>query len=113
MFDMTSIDLGEYDEEAFDANQNANAPDPKPSAFPAAPVLTIVTKDFMGTHPDIAEMMSHVTFKTATMSQLLAWKQDNNASNEEAAVYFLKNNQDEWSDWINDAASESLSMLLQ
>ncbi|MFT5047647.1 MAG: glycine betaine/proline transport system substrate-binding protein [Porticoccaceae bacterium] len=113
MFDMTSIDLGEYDEEAFAANQNANAPDPKPSAFPAAPVLTIVTKDFMGTHPDIAEMMSHVTFKTATMSQLLAWKQDNNASNEEAAVYFLKNNQDEWSDWINDAASESLSVLLQ
>lgn len=113
MFDMTSIDLGEYDEEAFLANQNANAPDPKPTAFPAAPVLTIVTKDFMKTHPDIAKLMSNVTFKTDTMSQLLAWKESNNTSNEEAAVYFLKSNPDEWSGWINDAAKEKLSALLK
>lgn len=112
MFDMTSIDLGDYDEEIFAANQDANAPDPGSSAFPAAPVLTIVTKDFMETHPDIAELMSHVTFKTDTMSQLLAWKEDNNASNEEAAVHFLKNNPDEWSDWISDVAREKLSALL-
>ena len=112
MFDMTSIDLGDYDEEIFAANQDANAPDPVSSAFPAAPVLTIVTKDFMETHPDIAELMSHVTFKTDTMSQLWAWKEDNNASNEEAAVHFLKNNPDEWSDWISDAAREQLSALL-
>ncbi len=113
MFDMTSIDLGDYDEEVHQANQNADAPDPKPSAFPAAPVLTVVTKDFMESHPDIAELMSNVTFKTDTMSQLLAWKEGNNASNEEAAVYFLKNNPDEWSGWINDAATENLSALLQ
>jgi len=113
MFAMTSVDLGEYDAAAHAANQNADAADPKASAFPAAPVLTVVTKDFMGTHPDIAALMGNVTFKTDTMSQLLAWKEDNNASNEEAAVYFLKNNPDAWSSWINDAAREKLSALLQ
>ncbi|QCO56149.1 ABC transporter substrate-binding protein [Pseudorhodobacter turbinis] len=113
MFDMTSIDLGEYDEAAHLANQNANADDPKVSAFPAAPVLTVVTKDFMESHPDIAELMSKVTFKTDTMSKLLAWKQEANATNEEAAVYFLTNNPDEWSGWINDAAKEKLSVLLK
>ncbi|AGI68750.1 glycine betaine ABC transporter substrate-binding protein [Octadecabacter antarcticus 307] len=113
MFDMTSIDLGEYDPEVHSANQNADAPNPMASAFPAAPVLTIVTKDFMESHPDIAELMGNVTFETATMSQLLAWKEDNNASNEEAAVYFLKNNPDAWSAWINAAATENLSALLQ
>ncbi|MEH6648256.1 ABC transporter substrate-binding protein [Sulfitobacter sp.] len=113
MFDMTSIDLGEYDAEAFASMQNADAPNPKASSFPAAPVLTIVTKDFMKSHPDIAELMGNVTFKTDTMSQLLAWKQDNNASNEEAAVYFLKNNPDEWSGWINEAAAEKLAPLLK
>ena len=111
-FDMTSIDLGDYDEAAHLANQNADTPNPKPSAFPAAPVLTVVTKDFMQSHPDIAELMSKVTFKTDTMSQLLAWKEENNASNEETAVYFLKNNPDEWGGWINDAAKEKLSALL-
>ncbi|MFT6774110.1 MAG: glycine betaine/proline transport system substrate-binding protein [Paracoccaceae bacterium] len=112
MFEMTSIDLGPYDEVAFKALQNAQAPDPQASAFPAAPVLTIVTKDFMTSHPDIAKMMGNVTFKTDTMSALLAWKEDNNASNEEAAVYFLKNNPDVWGTWINDAAKVKLAALL-
>ncbi|WP_047030277.1 ABC transporter substrate-binding protein [Hoeflea sp. IMCC20628] len=112
-FDMTSIDMGEYNEEAFLASQNADAPDPKPSAFPAASVLTIVTKDFMASHPDIAKLMSNVTFQTDTMSQLLAWKEEKNASNEEAAVYFLKNNPDAWSGWINDSAKEKLAVLLK
>lgn len=113
MFEMTSVDLGEYDEAIFEANQNADAPAPKASSFPAASVVTSVSKDFMESHPDITELMSKVTFKTDTMSQLLAWKEENNASNEEAAVYFLKNNPDEWSGWINDAARENLSALLQ
>jgi glycine betaine/proline transport system substrate-binding protein len=113
MFDMTSIDLGEYDEVAFKAMQNADAPDPTPSSFPSAPVLTIVTQDFMDSHPDVSEMMGKVTFKTEVMSQLLAWKEENNASNQEAAVYFLKNNPDAWSSWINDSAREKLAALLQ
>jgi glycine betaine/proline transport system substrate-binding protein len=113
MFDMTSVDLGAYDEAAHQANQNADTPDPKASAFPAAPVLTIVTKDFMETHPDIAALMGNVTFKTDTMSQILAWKEENNASNEEAAVYFLTTSPDTWSGWINDTAREKLSALLQ
>lgn len=112
-FDMTSVDLGDFDEEAFAAVQNADAPNPKPTSFASAAVLTIVTKDFMESHPDIAALMGHVTFKTETMSQLLAWKEEKNASNEEAAVYFLKNNPDEWSGWINDSAKEKLSALLK
>ncbi len=112
-FDMTSIDLGEYDKDVHKANQNADTPNPKASAFPAAPIVTVVTKDFMEANPEIAELMSNVTFKTTTMSQLLSWKDANNASSEEAAVYFLKNNPDVWSGWINEAATEKLSALLK
>jgi glycine betaine/proline transport system substrate-binding protein len=113
MFDMTSVDLGKYDAAIHAANQNADAPAPKASSFPAAPVVTAVTTAFMKSHPDITELMSNVTFKTGTMSQILAWKEASNASNEEAAVYFLKNNPDEWSGWINDAATVKLSALLK
>ncbi|MBI6630663.1 ABC transporter substrate-binding protein [Pontibaca salina] len=112
-FDMTSIDLGDYDEAAHLANQNPDNPDPQPSAFPNAPVLTVMTKDFAENHPEIAELMSNVTFETDTMSQLLAWQDENNATNEEAAVHFLTNNAGVWADWLNDAAREKLSKLLQ
>jgi glycine betaine/proline transport system substrate-binding protein len=112
-YDMVSVDLGEYDEAAHKANQNANTPDPKPSAFPTAPILTIVTKDFNESHPKESELLSNVSFKTDTMSSLLAWQDENNATSEEAAVYFLQNNKDIWADWLNDDAKEKLAKLLK
>ncbi|MEX3315608.1 ABC transporter substrate-binding protein [Sulfitobacter sp. PS-8MA] len=112
-YDMTSVDLGEYDEEAHLANQNVDTPNPKPSAFPTAPVLTVMTKDFHDNNPEIAEFIGKVTFKTDDMSKLLAWQDENNASNEEAAVYFLQNNKDVWADWLSDDARDNLSKLLE
>ena len=112
-FDMTSVDMGEYDEAAHSANQNADNPEPKPSAFPTAPVLTVMTKDFHDNNPEIAEFIGNVTFKTDEMSKLLAWQGENNASNEEAAVYFLQNNKDVWADWLSEDARGNLSKLLE
>jgi glycine betaine/proline transport system substrate-binding protein len=57
--------------------------------------------------------MSNITFKTDTMSSLLAWQDENNATAEEAAVYYLQNNKDEWSAWLNDDARGNLSELLK
>jgi len=111
-FDMTRVELGEYQPEVHEANQNADNPEPGVSDFPAAPVLTSVTTDFQAREPEIAELMSNISFDTDTMSALLAWMDENNASAEEAAVYFLTNNPDVWSDWLNDEARENLSALL-
>jgi glycine betaine/proline transport system substrate-binding protein len=46
------------------------------------------------------------------MSSILAWMDSNNASGEEAAVYYLSNNSDEWSTWLNDSARERLANVL-
>jgi len=93
-FDMTKVDLGDFDAEAHASNQNADTETPGKTSFPDAPVLTVVTKDFAEANPEVAEFMSNVTFKTDEMSALIAWKDENNATNEEAAVYFLQNNKD-------------------
>lgn len=111
-YDMTSVDLGEYDQEAHEANQTADAPDPQPSSFPSAPILTIVTAEFYESHPTVSELLSNISFSTDTMSELLAWQDENNATFEEAAVLFLTTNQDIWSEWLNDDARTRLSALL-
>lgn len=111
-FDMTRIDLGEYKAEVHAANANKDVGNPGVSDFPAAPVLTAVTTSFQQREPEVAEMLSKMTFQTDTMSQVLAWKSDNNASAEEAAVYFLSNNTDTWKNWLNDSARERLAAIL-
>jgi len=75
-------------------------------------VLTSITADLKEREPEIAELMSNVSFKTDTMSGLLAWKEENNASVEETVVYFLQSNPDTWSGWLNADARQRLSALL-
>ena len=111
-YEMTRVELGEYKKDVHAANQNQDTDTPGVSDFPAAPILTSITTDFKEREPEIAELMSKLTFKTETMSALLAWKDANNASAEEAAVHFLTNNKDEWSAWLNDEAREKLAGIL-
>ena len=80
--------------------------------FPAAPILTSVTTKFAESNPEVTDFFSKMSFKTSTMSALLAWADENNASAEETAVHYLTTYQDEWSGWINDAAREKLAKLL-
>ncbi|WP_372970798.1 ABC transporter substrate-binding protein [Marinobacter sp.] len=111
-YDMTRVELGEYKPEVHKRNQTQDVDDPEVSEFPAATILTSITTDFKDREPEVAEMLSHMTFKTSTMSELLAWMDSNNASAEEAAVYYLSNNSDEWSSWLNDSARERLAAAM-
>ncbi|PIL21356.1 glycine/betaine ABC transporter substrate-binding protein [Puniceibacterium antarcticum] len=112
-YDMTRVSLGDYDKAKFTPLQNPDTPDPQVSEFPAAPILTAVTTDFAQNNPVVTEFFTNMTFGTDQMSSLLAWKEENNASNEEVAVYFLTSSPDTWSAWVNDAAREKLSALIK
>ena len=112
-YEMTRVDLGEYKEDVHSANQNPDTENPGVSDFPAAPVLTSVTTSFKDKEPEIAELMSKISFETDTMSALLAWMDENNASAEEAAVHYLTTNKDTWASWLNDDAREKLSSILK
>lgn len=112
-YDMTRVRLGEYDEAKFTPLQNPNAADPQVSDFPEAPSVTAVTAAFVDDQPQITEFLRKMTFKTDDMSAVLAWQDDNKASAEEAAVYYLTSHADQWSGWLSDDAREKLSALMQ
>lgn len=112
-YDMTSIDLGAYDEETFLCNASGEDCDVGQTSFPVGPVKTVVTTDFEEKYPEIAELMSNVSFTNQQMNEVLAWQEENNASGEETTVYFLTTYSDVWKDWINDAAREKLAAFIQ
>jgi len=111
-YDMTRVDLGDIDTDVHARNQNPDAENPGISDFPAAPILTSVTADLAEREPQVVEFLSNMEWQTDTMSALLAWQAENNASAEEAAVYFLRNYQSTWSEWLNDEARANLSALI-
>ena len=52
-----------------------------------------------------------MSFTNAQMGEVLAWRLDNNASYDEAAVYFLTTYKDVWADWLNDDAKDKLAAV--
>ncbi len=112
-YKMSKVAIGGIDTDIHSRNQNADNPDPGVSDFPPAPVLTVATADLTEREPDVAELMSMVSFDVDLLSTLLAWQQESSASAEEAAVHFLANYSDVWSQWINDAARENLAAFIK
>lgn len=111
-YPLTKVKIGDVDTEIHLANQNKDNPDPGVSDFPPAPVLTVATAALTEREPEIVDLMSNLSFDIATLNSLLAWQDENGASAEEAAVYFLTNNSDVWSQWLNDSAREKLAALI-
>jgi glycine betaine/proline transport system substrate-binding protein len=76
-------------------------------------VLTAVTPEFAERAPEVVELLKHVQFRNDVMGKLLAWEEDNKATADEAAAYFLANYKDVWKDWLSDDARQKLSAVLE
>jgi glycine betaine/proline transport system substrate-binding protein len=112
-YPMVAVSVGEYNAEAHTCNGSVDCADPSYSAYPAAKVVTAASQAFVDREPEIAELMKNVSFTNAQMGAVLAWRLDNNASYDEAAVYFLTTNKDVWGGWLNDEAKGKLAALLK
>ncbi|WP_299154860.1 glycine betaine ABC transporter substrate-binding protein [uncultured Tateyamaria sp.] len=112
-YPMVQVSMPEYDADTHTCNGLEDCATPGLSAYPVSNVVTAATQAFVDREPEAAALMGNVTFTNAQMGEVLAWQEANQASNEEAAVYFLTTYKDTWGDWLNDAARENLAALLQ
>lgn len=112
-YPMVRVEVPAYDAEAHACNGDVDCATPGFSAYPAAKVVTAASQAFVDREPAAAALMSNVSFTNAQMGEVLAWRLDNNASNEEAAVYFLSTFKDVWGEWLDDEAKANLSALLK
>jgi glycine betaine/proline transport system substrate-binding protein len=113
-YPMTMVDLGvEYNAEAHTCNGDAECATPTLSPYPNSKVVTAASAAFVEREPAVADMMSKLSFTNEQMGSLLAWQDDNSASYEEAAVYFISNNSDIWSAWLDDDAKAKLAALIK
>jgi glycine betaine/proline transport system substrate-binding protein len=111
-YNMVKVDVGPYIEEVHTCAQKKDCAKVAKSDFANAPVVTGVTNMFAETNPDITLLMSKVSFTNNKLNEILAWQEKESASAEEAAVHFITNNKDIWSEWLNDSAKEKLAALL-
>lgn len=112
-YPMVQVKVADYDADAHACNGDVDCAAPKASAYPASKVVTAVSNTFSEREPEIVALMEKVAFTNAQMGEVLAWRLDNSASYDEAAVYFLSNYKDVWGNWLNDDAKTKLAALLK
>jgi glycine betaine/proline transport system substrate-binding protein len=105
-----------YDEEIWnrlsEMPQEEVSADTEATAYPTVEVSIAVNTEFQEEAPELIELLGNYRLDADTISGALAYMQDNNASAEEAAEWWLTNNEDAWSGWVPDAVAERVSSAL-
>ncbi|WP_284775092.1 ABC transporter substrate-binding protein [Agrobacterium sp. lyk4-40-TYG-31] len=94
-------------------NTVADCPDPKPNAWPVDTIVTLVAKPFSEkAGPDVMSYLEKRSWSNEVIGKLMAWMTDNQASGEDGAKHFLKENPDIWTKWVSaDAATKVKASL--
>ena len=85
--------------------------DPQKNSWVVSSVFTVVTDNFKNSTGPGMDYISKRALPNSVVNELLAWKDDNQASGEDTAIYFLQN-YGQWKSWIPfDAQLDVLNAL--
>jgi glycine betaine/proline transport system substrate-binding protein len=112
-YEMVQLDMGEHDKEHWDAcTAVLDCEDPKINGWAKSEVFSVVTKEFAEKAGVAMDYIGKRSWGNDTVNQLLAWMADNQATGEEAAIYFLENNEDVWANWVEADVAEKIKASL-
>ncbi len=102
--DMTKLEEPAFDEGIWDTTRAC--------AYPDSKVVKLVTAEFMEGDPAIVNFFTKYEVTATLLNQALAYMQENNASTEEAGIWFLQEFESLWTQWIPaDIASKVKAAL--
>ncbi len=91
LYDMVLLEDSEYDEADFATGKGA---------FPSVDVTVVVRNGFQEDFPEIYDFFSKYKTSSAITSEALLYMQENSVEADVAAIWFLNNYKDLWSQWV-------------
>jgi glycine betaine/proline transport system substrate-binding protein len=102
--DMTPIEEPAFDETVWETNHAC--------AYPAVHVNVCVNTEWSEKHPELVEFLTKYGTTTAQNNKCLAYMQETEASTEQAAIYFLKEYESVWTQWVPADVAEKVKAAL-
>ncbi|MBW9117254.1 ABC transporter substrate-binding protein [Rhizobium cauense] len=101
-YDMTRLSFGVgHDKAEWDKCTSVpGCARPQLNSYPVSRAYTIVTKAFADRAGPAMDYLKLRSWDNTTINEVLAWQDENQKSNEEAAVYFLENYAELWTKWV-------------
>ena len=112
-YEMVKLDMGGHDKEHWDScTAVPDCADPEPNGWAKSEVFSVVTDEFAEKASVAMDYIGGRQWDNETVNGLLAWMADNQATGEEAAIYFLENHEDVWSDWVPAEVADKVKAAL-
>ena len=102
--DMTPLEEPAYDKTLWDENCAC--------AYPSVRVNIIVNAGLQKKAPEIVAFLKNYETTQAMANRFLAYMQDEKASTQQAAVWFLKNYEDLWTQWVPSDVAKKVKAAL-
>ena len=114
--DMTQLEEPAWTQECADALASGTAEEPYTSAIGCHDALndvhTGVTASLVDRAPEVVDFLGKLFIGSLPLADLAAWKTDNSKEWDEAAVYWLQNNEATWTSWVSSDAAEKVKDAL-
>src|SRR5690625_820947 len=104
-YDLTLLEEAPYDEEIWN--------DTRATEFPPNDVVVAVHKDVPDQAPDVVEFLSNYETSTELTEEALVYMDENDASPEEAAIWWMNEHEDIWTSWVSEEVAEDVKDALQ
>lgn len=92
---------------------NLDCADPKPVRWPTDTIYTLLTKKFADSAPsEVVKYFNTRGWSNETVSKLMAWQTENQATGEDGSKHFLQENKDIWSKWVSGDVAEKVEAAL-
>ncbi|MDM8102521.1 ABC transporter substrate-binding protein [Oceanobacillus oncorhynchi] len=103
-YDLILLEEAPYDEEIWEES--------KGTEFPPNDVVISVHPDFLEQAPEVVEFLEQYETSSALTEEALEYMEDNGASAEEAAIWWMQEHEDIWTAWLpEDIAQDVVDSL--
>jgi len=90
-----------------------SCPDPKVGSWPITRVYTVMSSEFAGeARADILAYLNKRALHNDMENQIFLWMDENQATGEQGAVWFLQNYHEIWGSWVSEEAQAKITASL-
>jgi len=114
--DMTRLEEPEWTQKCQDALDAAVEAEPYESTegcgFPIGDVHTGVNNYLFERAPEVVTFLGNIFVGALALDDLTTWRKDNEKDFDEAAIYYLKNNEATWTKWVPTDIADKVKAAL-
>ncbi|QUW23855.1 ABC transporter substrate-binding protein [Sporosarcina sp. Marseille-Q4063] len=104
-YDLTLLEDNPYDEAVWNEN--------KGTEFAPSDVVIAVNKDLATQAEDVVEFLKNYKTSNALTEDMLEYMEETEADADETAKWWMKENEDVWTEWVSDEVAEKVKTAIK